>query len=143
MIMKYICIFTIVLFLLIIIIYVAKKNRKKESMILEGDEFEEYCVYILKRNGFTNIKLTPGSHDYGCDIIAEKEGILYGIQCKSYSTPVGISAVQQVYAGKDFYDCMVGVVMTNSTYTLPAKEAAKKLKVLLWDGDVLEKLSNS
>ncbi len=36
-------------------------------------------------------------------------------------------------AGRDYYDCMVGAVMTNQYFTAPAVDAAKKLKILLWD----------
>ena len=61
----------------------------------------------------------------------------YAIQCKCYSDMVGIKSVQEVYAAKDFYDRMVGVVMTNSYFTAPAKEAADKLKVLMWDRDYI------
>ena len=35
---------------------------------------------------------------------------------------------------------MVGVVMTNQFFSKPAIEFAKKLNVLLWDGEYLEKL---
>lgn len=125
-----------------LLIIIWRKNQYFEPDIMEGDEFENYCANLLERNGFTHIKQTPASHDFGCDIIAHKEGISYGIQCKSYSTPVGVSAVQQAYAGKDFYDCMIGVVMTNNVYTLPAIEAAAKLKVILWDGEDIAKFEN-
>ena len=70
---------------------------------------------------------------HGIDILAEKEGITYGIQCKCYQEPVGVKAIQEAYAGKEYYDCMVGAVMTNQYFTAPAVEAAKKLKILLWD----------
>ena len=51
---------------------------------------------------------------------------------------MGVGAVQEVYAGRDYYDRMVGAVMTNQYFTAPAVEAAKKLKILLWDGGYLE-----
>ena len=133
----------IILIIVVLLIIRWRKNRYFEPEIMEGDEFESFCANLLEKNGFTHIKQTPASHDFGCDIIAHKDGITYGIQCKGYSTPVGVSAVQQAYAGKDFYDCMVGVVMTNNVYTLPAIEAASKLKVVLWDGEDIEKLEKN
>ena len=57
----------------------------------------------------------------------------YGIQCKYYSHPVGIKAIQDAYAGADFYDCDVAMVMTNNTFTRAARELAEKLEVELWE----------
>ena len=76
----------------------------------------------------------------GIDILAEKDGVTYAIQCKRYSAPVGVKAVQEAYAGRDYYDRMVGCVLTNQYFTQPAVEAAKKLKILLWDRGYLESM---
>lgn len=107
---------------------------------MEGHEFEYYCADLLKERGFLEVEVTAGSRDYGVDILAQKDGVTYAIQCKCYNGPVGVSAVQEAYAGRDFYDCMVGAVLTNQYFTEPAVEAAKKLKVLLWDRGYLEEM---
>ena len=108
---------------------------------MEGHEFEYYCAELLEQRGFVEVEVTRGSGDYGIDILAEKEGVTYAIQCKRYTTPVGVKAIQEAYAGRDYYDRMVGVVMTNQYFTTPAVEAAKKLKILLWDGGYLESMT--
>ena len=41
---------------------------------------------------------------------------------------------------RDYYDKMVGAVMTNQYFTTPAVEAAKKLKILLWDRGYLDRM---
>lgn len=105
---------------------------------MEGHDFEYYCADILRKRGFLEVEVTRGSGDYGVDILAEKDGVTYAIQCKSYSAPVGVKAVQEAYAGRDYYDRMVGAVLTNQYFTKPAVEAAKKLKILLWDRGYLE-----
>lgn len=107
---------------------------------MEGHEFEYYCADLLKERGFLEVEVTAGSRDYGVDILAQKDGVTYAIQCKCYNGPVGVSAVQEAYAGRDYYDCMVGAVLTNQYFTAPAVEAAKKLKVLLWDRGYLEEM---
>ena len=86
------------------------------------------------------VEVTRGSGDYGIDILAEKEGVTYAIQCKCYTSPVGVKAVQEAYAGRDYYDRMVGAVLTNQYFTSSAVEAAKKLKILLWDRGYLESM---
>ncbi len=46
--------------------------------------------------------------------------------------------MQEAYAGRDYYDRMVGAVLTNQYFTKPAVQAARKLKILLWDRDYLQ-----
>ena len=48
--------------------------------------------------------------------------------------------MQEVYAGRDYYECMVGAVLTNQYFTEPAVDMAKKLKILLWDRGYLESM---
>lgn len=105
---------------------------------MEGHEFEYFCADLLKDNGFAEVEVTRGSGDYGVDILAEKDGITYAVQCKCHTDPIGIRAVQEVYAGRDYYDRMVGVVMTNQYFTSAAVHAAEKLKILLWDRGYVE-----
>ncbi len=107
---------------------------------MEGHEFEYFCAELLRERGFSDVEVTKGSGDYGVDILAEKDGVSYAVQCKAYSSPVGVKAVQEAYAGRDYYDCMVGAVLTNQYFTRPAVEVAKKLKILLWDRGYLDEM---
>lgn len=117
-----------------------KKYRIRQLDEMEGHDFEYYCAELLKRRGFVDVVVTKGSGDYGIDVLAEKDGVTYGIQCKAYTSPVGVKAVQEAYAGKEYYDRMVGAVLTNQYFTKPAVEAAKKLKILLWDRGYLDSM---
>lgn len=107
---------------------------------MEGHEFEYFCAQLLQENGFENVSVTPGSGDQGIDIIAYREGVKYGIQCKCYSSDIGNKAIQEVFSGAKFYDCHVPVVLTNRHFTDSAKELAKKINVLMWDREYLDKL---
>ena len=51
-----------------------------------------------------------------------------------------VKAVQEIYAGKTFYDCHVATVMTNSVFAPGAKELAQKVGVLIWDRTVLQEM---
>ena len=117
-----------------------KRYADDELDEMEGLDFEYYCAELLRNRGFIEVEVTKSSGDYGIDILAEKEGVTYAIQCKRYNGPVGVKAVQEAYAGRDFYDRMVGCVLTNQNFTQPAVDAAQKLKILLWDGDYLEEM---
>ncbi|MBO4267394.1 MAG: restriction endonuclease [Lachnospiraceae bacterium] len=118
------------------------RDRSDDQLFddMEGSDFENYCAELLTAKGFENVETTPPSHDYGVDIIADRDGITYAIQCKCYSDAVGVRAVQEAYAGKDYYDCMVAAVMTNQSFTKNAIGFAEKLNVILWDGDYVMRL---
>ena len=114
---------------------------------MDGHEFEFFCASLLRKNGYENVSVTSGSGDQGVDIIAYKDDIKYGIQCKCYHSDIGNKAVQEVYAGKNFYNCDVGVVMTNRYFTKSAIELAKKNRIHLWDRkkliELIEKVNNN
>ena len=99
---------------------------------MDGYQFEYQCATILKRKHFSKIEVTRSSGDQGVDIIAFKHRKKYGVQCKYYTYPVGNKAVQEAYAGANFYDCDKVIVMTNTTFTKSATELAEKLEVELW-----------
>lgn len=107
---------------------------------MDGHDFEYWCAELLKKRGFQNVEVTKGSGDQGVDVLAEKDGIKYAIQCKCYSHDLGNSPIQEVESGRIFYGCHVGVVMTNRYFTSGAKELAKKTGTLLWDRDYIEKM---
>lgn len=107
---------------------------------MEGHDFEYFCADLLRKNGYSDVSVTKGSGDQGVDVLATKGGIKYAIQCKNYASALGNTPVQEVNAGKTFYNCHVGVVMTNSTFTPGAKTLAQATGVLLWDRAALKKM---
>lgn len=119
------------------IVYLIRSVRRSRRMgvmdEMEGRDFEYFCADLLEKQGFAEVEVTRGSGDFGVDILAEKDGVTYAVQCKRYQGAVGVDAVLRTYAGRDYYDCMVGVVMTNQYFTAPAVAAAEKLHILLWD----------
>ena len=110
--------------------------------VMEGHAFEHWCANLLHKIGFKIIEVTKGSGDQGGDIIAEKGGVRYAIQCKRYAPKDKVSnkAVQEVHAGKDVYKCHVSAVMTNTYFTVSAKELADSTKTLLWDRDEIKRM---
>lgn len=141
------------LVLVLVVLIVNKKRHNKEEISrynfnkdinsMDGFEFERYVAELLKHNDYTNVKVTQASGDHGIDVIADKNGLRYGIQCKRYSFTVGNSAIHEAYSGSAFYDCDKAIVVTNNKFTKSAREEAKKLGVILWDGDYLYEIINS
>ena len=110
-------------------------SRKK----MTGREFEEYCDEKKKKKGYRRVRVTRATGDQGVDILAKRRGKTYAIQCKLYQKPVGNSAVQEAYAGKQYYDCDRGMVMTNSTFTRGAKALAARTEIELWENIPLKR----
>lgn len=101
---------------------------------MDGHDYEYLVARYLKGHGYTGAKVTKASGDYGVDVIAHKGGHKYAVQCKYYSKPVGISAVQEAAAGKAYYGCDAAMVVTNSTFTKAARDLAKATGVILLEG---------
>ncbi len=107
---------------------------------MEGHKFEHACAAILIANGYSHVKVTRASGDYGIDVLANRDGHHYAIQCKCYNSPVGNHAIQEAFSGAAYYGGRIPVVMTNQSFTGAAKRMAKKLNVHLWGRNVLSKL---
>lgn len=102
-------------------------------------EYERYIASKLKGIGF-DTRVTKGSGDQGVDVLAVRAGLSFAIQCKMYSHPVGNSAVQEVYAGKEFYNTNYGVVVTNASFTKSARQLANKNHIILLHDTQLDEL---
>lgn len=114
---------------------------KLEWQVKNGHEFEEFVAELLRNNMFNNVEVTSASGDQGVDIVAEtSDGVKYGFQTKFYSSSVGNDAVQQIIAGKKYYNLDVGVVVTNNVFTSSAIKLAETDRILLWDREKLDHL---
>ena len=109
---------------------------------MDGVEFEYYVAGLLRKSGFLNVSLTE-KYDYGVDVVADKDGIRWGIQAKRYSGPVGANAIRQVIAGLKLYGCDKSIVVTNSTFTTFAKRLAFGNDCVLVDSAQLRRLEQS
>lgn len=110
---------------------------------MDGHEFEHFIAGLLQKLGYENVSVTRGSGDQGVDVLAELNGIKYAIQCKNYASALGNTPVQEVSAGKEFYGCHVGVVVTNNYFTKGGRELADKVRVILWDREKLAEMMES
>ena len=106
---------------------------------MSGEDYEIYCGRILQEAGW-NVEQTQASNDQGVDLIAQIEDLKVCIQCKRYSNPVGNKAVQEVIAGKAFYNGTHAVVVSSAGFTKAAKNLAESADVLLISDTDLEDL---
>ncbi|GLB46209.1 hypothetical protein WR164_01880 [Philodulcilactobacillus myokoensis] len=117
-------------------------RREIEKMDrLDGYQFEDYVAKILKKNGFENVRQTSKIHDNGLDVIAERDGKVYGFQCKHYvKRTVGMKAVRQTFVGGNAYQVDSAILLVNRDFDQKAITLAKQLEVKLWGREKLIEL---
>ena len=110
-------------------------HRKQQENKKTGIAYESTIARLLSDKGY-NAKVTKGVGDYGVDIIiTNADGSLTAVQCKKQSSPVGVDAIQEVYAGGRFYDCTRFSVICDNGFSNNAIVMARKLGVYLCDGE--------
>ena len=100
---------------------------------MDGRIFEFFCADILLIEGYKNIKVTKASADNGVDIMAEKDGQDYIVQCKCLSHTCSNKAVQEIVSAKTIYKSKKMIVMCNRTFSMSATVLANTNKVELYN----------
>lgn len=112
------------------------ENNRLMSRIeqMEGIEFEKFMAALFESKGYSHVERTLASGDQGVDILLTTEDRKVAVQLKRQANPVGNSAVHAAYFGMAYYDADEAWVVTTSTFTPKAKEAARKTGVRLHGG---------
>lgn len=114
--------------------YRARKTGISELDTLSGREFEIWLATFFKRMGY-RVKLLKGFKDSGADLIViDHKGHKWAAQAKKRTgSNVGVSAIDEVLRGKNYYECDFALVVTNTDFTKQAQEEAEACKVVLWN----------
>lgn len=107
---------------------------------MTGREYELFVAEELKNYDW-DVRVTPGSGDYGADIIATKNNIRVVIECKKWTTQsVSGVAVKAAFTAKAMYEAQYAAVVSNAEFTPAAKKLAKANNVALLHHDFLDEL---
>lgn len=106
---------------------------------MNGETFERFVGLLYQKMGYDTHQ-TKASGDYGVDIVAEKGYEKLIIQTKRYTNKVGVSAVQEISAARNYYSVSRAAIVTNNTFTEPAQNLAKANGIALVDRLTLAKL---
>lgn len=99
-----------------------------------GTAYELHVARKMRWHGYIFVKHSGKSGDFGADVIARTLFLRkIVVQCKSYSHKVGVRAVQEAIAARQYYGASRAAVATNSTFTRSAQKLAKACKVELWE----------
>lgn len=104
-------------------------RRKRNA----GKDYEQHCALKMRLHGYLFVRKVGKSGDFGADIIARRLFRKIVVQCKCYSKPVGVKAIQEVVAARQYYGASIAAVATNSTFTKQARQLAKRCNVKLWE----------
>lgn len=122
-------------------VYLHRRRRYAQAGIADidyfnGKEFEQYLEVLFKKLGY-QVHRTPYQGDFGADLVLQRGNEKTVVQAKRYNRKVGVKAVQEAVASKDYYRCDKAMVVTNSYFSRQAEALAKANRVELWDRDTL------
>ncbi|WP_397447875.1 restriction endonuclease [Polaribacter sp. R77954] len=109
------------------------KKHPEKLHDLTPRRFEELVASILEDMGL-DVQLTQATRDGGTDIIAEFKNAITSflilVECKKYSpeNKVGVGIIREVAGVHSFKQPSKSIIVTTSTFTKPAKDAASILK---------------
>ena len=117
---------------------------------MRGLDFEKRVLNQLTELGWM-ASLTKTSGDYGADIIAKVGNNKLVVQCKEYSIyrSIGVSAVQEVYSAKSFYNCNMAAIIYEGNISRNALKMANQLNVIIFriaelvPGCLLDKINDA
>ena len=101
------------------------------------EDFETSISERLSNIGWAS-RRTGRSGDQGADVVAEMDSVRLIIQCKLFDRPVGNSAVQEVFAARNFHSGTHAAVVASRGFTASARQLASSLGVDLVDDLYLE-----
>ena len=103
---------------------------------LSGHEFEVFLADHFRDQGY-RVDMTPRTTDQGADLLLYKDRRRIAVQAKQWKGNVGNKAVQAVHAGRTFYNANEAWIITTSSFTKAAQDAATRLRVHLVNGPKL------
>ena len=108
---------------------------------LSGQQFERWIAALMRRTGFTRVRVSGGAGDLGADITAlAPGGRLLVVQCKRYRVGrrVGSPDVQKLAGtARAVHGADLAAIVTTGGFTEHAEALAARLGIGLVDRDTL------
>jgi restriction system protein len=112
---------------------------------MDPRNFEYFVADLFSKQGFKNVHTTPASNDHGKDVVMWKEEEMYYVECKRYSkrNKVGRPEIQKFYGEVVSGKAKMGIFVTTSEFTEPAKLFANGKNLELIEGRTIMELAIS
>lgn len=119
---------------------ITSETLKDKITILSPPEFEKFVAYLFSKMDY-EVQRTTYTADFGADIVAQRGSDRIVIQVKRYiGANVGAGEVQQALGSMWKYKANHAILVTTSSFTVPAREQAKGSPIELWDKKVLDRM---
>src|SRR5579863_9780253 len=95
------------------------------------EEYEHLVADSLRAEGWS-ATVTPYTHDFGVDVIAERDGVRLAVQAKMFggaNRPVSATMVTQLHGAAAYADCAEAMIVTDGRVLDEAQEVAEKLGI--------------
>ncbi len=86
----------------------------------------------------------PNTKTQGIDLLLKKMNQRIAVKCVLLTdgTLVSTKMIQEAFAGKSYWDCQSGIVVSNGAFSEEALETASKLNIETWNGEVIQKMAD-
>ncbi|MCK9195221.1 MAG: restriction endonuclease [Nevskia sp.] len=112
----------------------ARRAEASALLNLSWQDFERLVGETFRRRGYA-VQETSAGADGGVDLILDKDGENYFVQCKRWrATKVGVEVVRELYGVMAAQGVAGGFVVTAGTFTNPAIRFASGRNIDLIDG---------
>lgn len=128
----------------------------KEGMLTIDDlkylspkEFEHWCALFLKKQGFTDVIISPYDPDGGKDIVCKRGTETYYVECKRYSKSnfVDVEVARKLVGAMEIDEIKNGIIITTGLLTEKAIDYIYSLpnpySITIYDGASLVKEYNN
>ena len=119
--------------------YLSVAKPLEELYRMNPLDFEHAVALRMRLLGYQNVQVTPAMGDGGIDILMEKDGLRYGVQCKKYH-PESFVKIDEIRAFVYAYrkaGCDKGIYVTTAQYSDFARREMAQEGVTLVDGRAL------
>ncbi|HXC36085.1 MAG TPA: restriction endonuclease [Candidatus Acidoferrales bacterium] len=90
-------------------------------------QFERFVAYVYEQHGFNVTRKGGANPDGGIDMVIEKNGQRFAVQCKHWKTwDVGVKAIREFLGALTDSKIEKGIFITLNEYTGEAKQLAEK-----------------
>jgi len=95
------------------------------------EEYEHLVAHVLRAEGW-DAHVTPYTHDFGVDVIAERADTRLGVQVKMFggaNRPIAGTMIMQLHGAAAYADCSEAMIVTDGRVLDEAREIAGKLGI--------------
>jgi len=114
-----------------------RRSGIREIDRMDGPTFERRLGILFRALGYRVEATGSAGGDYGCDLVVSRDGERAVVQAKCWQKNVGVGAVQEAATARALYKASGAYVVTNRSFSKPARKLADANGVVLWGREEL------